>query len=1128
MAITTQERTNILKLTVGLFNAAPGANYLSEFTSVFEANGHNLAALAGTLGTTGAFQSLYPNFQTASEFATKFLTTLGLQGNTEAVDFVTAKFNAGVPKAQIIHDAVVALDASTSAEFAAAKAILVNKAAVAENYSVTLGASSTSLAALQGALANVTADPASVTAANAANAGGNGQTFMLTTGTDTFVGGTGNDTFDAAVGLVLNGTTGLMVNTDTMQAVDVLKGGAGTDTLNFTTAGTVALPTLESIEIINAQSLAGLTINTSTVAGVTNLNVTKAAGAVIATAAATTDVGVSVKGITGNTVVVNGGKNVNVTTTDAVAAIDVGATGTDPVGTVTISATGAAAANANAAVTLGNITVGGGKTVSVTQKAASDASALVAGAGAVTHNQGDVTVVAAATTTGVTIKQDADVTAVNGAVAVAGVAPVATVKFGAMALNDTIVIGGLTFIAAKALTAAEAAAAFANLSKDFAPLTGDTQGSGIVANGVYTGAFTGWTTGAASGDTVLFTSTAAATAYAAVTAPANTGTPAAVASSLLTTTGVNVVTGVAAKLGVTAGVVDITGAAALKTVTVDGYDVTTTAGTNKIKGATNTVLDTINLSNGGGVTITSAASTLALNLEKVGGAIAFTTAPTTLNIKSIGNNTIGTLTAAATEALNVSGTGTLSAVTASDLTATKAIKVTETAGLNLTGATLTNLTSVDSTGTTGAVTITIDGTKTTYAGGAGKDTVTLATGTALTKAINLGAGDDTVVFGAAVTGSTAALNGGDGIDTLSMSSANADALDAAKQTFYTGFERLTVNDAFGTNDAIVDTLTLNLDNLGFTNYVTTSGTNQLGGAIDKLVLDKFASNGTVVLTATGDVTVNVTDAATGTADVLNAVLSSTGNLAAGTLTAANVETANISTVDTEVVVSPAVQTKNVDSLTLTADKATTVNVSGAADLTLTLTGSTKVTSIDGSTMTGGLTVTSLNTTAATTIKGGSGNDVLTAATGTTADVLVGGAGNDTLTGNAGLSTLTGGAGNDLFVLNVASLDVNSYATITDFAAGDLLNVTGVSAFKSAKVTLGDTAVFQDYANAAINTLLTTEAGWFQFGGNTYVVADIGAETTTFTNAQDFVIKLTGLVDLSNASFNNTSDTIALV
>jgi S-layer protein len=441
------------------------------------------------------------------------------------------------------------------------------------------------------------------------------------------------------------------------------------------------------------------------------------------------------------------------------------------------------------------------------------------------------------------------------------------------------------------------------------------------------------------------------------------------------------------------------------------------------------------------------------------------------------------------------------------------------------------LKSIDSTGTTGAVTAAIDGTLTTYAGGAGKDAVTLLTGTALTKAINLGAGDDTLVFGAAVTGSTAVLNGGDGVDTLSMSAANADTLDASKQTFYTGFERLTINNAPGTDDATATTLTLNLDNLGFTNYVTTSGTvfGTAGnaGTNDTLVLDKLTTNGTVVLTATGLVTVNVTDAAlvASTADVLNVVLSSTGNLSAGTLTAANVETINISTVDTEA----APQTKNVNTLTLTADKATAVNLTGAADLTLTMTDSTKVISIDGSTMTGGLTVTSLNTTAATTIKGGSGNDVLTAAVGTTADVLQGGAGSDTLVANAGLSTLTGGAGNDIFKIGTASLNVNSYATITDFAAGDLLEMTGISAFKSAAVTLGGTAVFQDFANAAINSLADTEAGWFQFGGDTYVVADLGLTfSTSFVNTEDFIVKITGAVDLSNASFNDTFDTIALV
>jgi S-layer protein len=191
-----------------------------------------------------------------------------------------------------------------------------------------------------------------------------------------------------------------------------------------------------------------------------------------------------------------------------------------------------------------------------------------------------------------------------------------------------------------------------------------------------------------------------------------------------------------------------------------------------------------------------------------------------------------------------------------------------------------------------------------------------------------------------------------------------------------------------------------------------------------------------------------------------------------------------------------------------------------------MTGSTKVTSIDAHSLTGALTVTSLNTTSATTIQGGSGNDVLTAATGTTADVLIGNNGDDILKTNAGLDTLTGGAGNDLFVVNVASANVNSYATITDFAAGDLIQFAGAGSFQSAKVTLGDTAVFQDYANAAINAIGGTGLGWFQYGSNTYIVEDLGGGTA-FLNGTDKVVKLTGQIDLTDATFNTTHGTIAL-
>jgi S-layer protein len=88
---------------------------------------------------------------------------------------------------------------------------------------------------------------------------------------------------------------------------------------------------------------------------------------------------------------------------------------------------------------------------------------------------------------------------------------------------------------------------------------------------------------------------------------------------------------------------------------------------------------------------------------------------------------------------------------------------------------------------------------------------------------------------------------------------------------------------------------------------------------------------------------------------------------------------------------------------------------------------------------------------------------------------------------------------------------------------------GASTFTSAKVTLGETAVFQDYANAAVNALNAGQIGWFTFGGNTYVVADMGADSASgFVNGSDFIVKLTGTVDLTNASFNAQYGTIGLV
>lgn len=127
-----------------------------------------------------------------------------------------------------------------------------------------------------------------------------------------------------------------------------------------------------------------------------------------------------------------------------------------------------------------------------------------------------------------------------------------------------------------------------------------------------------------------------------------------------------------------------------------------------------------------------------------------------------------------------------------------------------------------------------------------------------------------------------------------------------------------------------------------------------------------------------------------------------------------------------------------------------------------------------------------------------------------------------------MATLTGGTGNDVFVIKTASLNVNSYATITDFTAGDLVQFNEADSFAASKVTLGTTAVFQDYANAAMNAIGANDVAWFQFDGNTYIVMDVAAtDSTTFVNGEDFVVKLAGLVDLSTATFNATEGTIGL-
>jgi hypothetical protein len=258
MAITATERTQIIELVTLMFNAAPGATYLSDIVSVYEANGHNLQALAETLGQTGIYQSLNPNFQTAAEFASSFLTPLGLQGDAFATDFIVSRFNSGVSKADIEYQAFQALNGVTSSspsQYVNAKAILMNKEAVAEYYSVATGGSATDLSTLQNVLSGVTADASTVTAAeNVINGtAGGGQTFNLTTNIDNLTGTSGNDTFVGSIDAASS------PNVVTLNALDTINGGGGVNSLMVNVAGDTSISVGAGM-VTNVQNL---TINST-------------------------------------------------------------------------------------------------------------------------------------------------------------------------------------------------------------------------------------------------------------------------------------------------------------------------------------------------------------------------------------------------------------------------------------------------------------------------------------------------------------------------------------------------------------------------------------------------------------------------------------------------------------------------------------------------------------------------------------------------------------------------------------------------------------------------------------------------------------------------------------------------
>ena len=212
MAFFPTNAAQVQTFATALYGVQVGSTTMTQVTSDIQAAG-------GLNNALNAYYTASFGTATTASVAQTIATNVGLGTDTNAVAFITAQLNAAAPAAR--GAAVIAmLDNflnTTSGTYAAAAAAFNTTIASAVAYTGTSDVTSGSTI-------------------------GGGQTFTLTTGTDTLTGTAGNDSFTAT------GTT--------FTAYDSIDGGAGTDTFTLSdTAGALAAAAPTGVKLTSFEKM---------------------------------------------------------------------------------------------------------------------------------------------------------------------------------------------------------------------------------------------------------------------------------------------------------------------------------------------------------------------------------------------------------------------------------------------------------------------------------------------------------------------------------------------------------------------------------------------------------------------------------------------------------------------------------------------------------------------------------------------------------------------------------------------------------------------------------------------------------------------------------------------------------
>ncbi len=453
----------------------------------------------------------------------------------------------------------------------------------------------------------------------------------------------------------------------------------------------------------------------------------------------------------------------------------------------------------------------------------------------------------------------------------------------------------------------------------------------------------------------------------------------------------------------------------------------------------------------GSVTSLTVATTAAAVAETVGLTNGTTVGALTVDGAAVKTLTIASNGTAANTITVLDGTAGATAVANSTLNITGSQKLTIASVLD------TDFTTVNASANAGGVALTFGANVVTVTGGAGADKFSFGGNLTVADKVDGGAGIDTIsVTGVDLTagGNAAVLAGLNGVTNIEV-------------VEFSGAAAATV--AFGSG--------------GLTN-----------AAVTKVLFN------TAPVVAAADV-VNAADAAhtyafgsanTGAANLNLATGVTTVNVALeGTAGAAGVVGAlTVAPTAAELLATPAlVSTVNITSTGVTAGTANTVGslvaqagstfkVAGSQDLTISAV--TNKATIDASAFTGKLNIT----------------------------------------GSAAADTITLGSGADTVTVGAAGSTYTALDTITGFAKADTLVLTGAAVTAAANLVKFDATNSVSFEQALISaeTAITgagVTASWFNFNGNTYVVANTDTgNSATANGSTDLVVKLSGVQTLS--------------